>query len=558
VASSRAAEGPRNPGAEVVVVYNSAVPESRGVAEHYAAARKVPPDQVIGLKMPDTETISRQEYRETIEEPLRKEIERRKWIEFVPEVRSATTNAPGGVFQRPVRARIRYLVLCYGVPLKIANDSGVVERLPDTARAEMRRNDAAVDNELCVLPRDPKSHLLSGILGNPFQGQTNASTYSPTNGLLMVARLDGPTPEIARGLVDKALTAESNGLWGRMYFDAQGTTNSSYTIGDAWILGAAAVARRVGYEAIVDTNQATFSASFPLSHVALYLGWYDSSVSGPFTLPKVEFMPGAFAYHLYSYSAPSLRGTQHWAPALLAKGAACTVGFVSEPFLQATINLNAFLALWIRGFTYGEAIYGAMNVFSWQTTVVGDPLYRPFGTRADELHARLVQTRDPMLEWSILRAINQNILVGDSRATFISMLERDPVSRRSPVLLEKLAGFYLADSRLVDATDTYLSAHHFSLSPAQRQRIALELQRPLTLLGREARAAELLETILKDNPDYADKPDVYRRLVGLARKQGKAADAAKYQAELDRLLQPPAPAPAATNAVKSVPNGKKP
>jgi hypothetical protein len=35
----------------------------------------------------------------------------------------------------------------------------------------------------------------------------------PTNGILLVTRLDGPSASIARGLVDKALEAETNGLW---------------------------------------------------------------------------------------------------------------------------------------------------------------------------------------------------------------------------------------------------------------------------------------------------------------------------------------------------------
>ncbi len=55
-----------------------------------------------------------------------------------------------------------------------------------------------------------------------------------TNGLLLVSRLDGPTPEIASGLVDKAMAAESNGFWGRAYFDARGLqTNNTYYLGDA-------------------------------------------------------------------------------------------------------------------------------------------------------------------------------------------------------------------------------------------------------------------------------------------------------------------------------------
>ena len=44
-----------------------------------------------------------------------------------------------------------------------------------------------------------------------------------------------------------------------------------------------------------------------MSQIAIYCGWYDENVSGPFTLPKVEFMPGAFAYHLHSFSAATLR-----------------------------------------------------------------------------------------------------------------------------------------------------------------------------------------------------------------------------------------------------------
>ena len=40
-----------------------------------------------------------------------------------------------------------------------------------------------------------------------------------------------------------------------------------------------------------------------MSQIALYAGWYERNASGPFAQPKVEFMPGAFAYHLHSFSA---------------------------------------------------------------------------------------------------------------------------------------------------------------------------------------------------------------------------------------------------------------
>ncbi len=38
----------------------------------------------------------------------------------------------------------------------------------------------------------------------------------------MVCRLDGPTPQIARGLVDKAISAEKTGLHGFAYIDSRG------------------------------------------------------------------------------------------------------------------------------------------------------------------------------------------------------------------------------------------------------------------------------------------------------------------------------------------------
>ena len=44
----------------------------------------------------------------------------------------------------------------------------------------------------------------------------------PENGVMMVARLDGPSPEIAMRLVDQAMEAEREGLWGRAYFDSRG------------------------------------------------------------------------------------------------------------------------------------------------------------------------------------------------------------------------------------------------------------------------------------------------------------------------------------------------
>jgi uncharacterized protein (TIGR03790 family) len=233
-----------------------------------------------------------------------------------------------------VESKIRYAVLCLGVPLKIAPDPNWREPSRENVQPELQRNEAAVDSELTWLPLLKMNVPISGPLPNWTYGTTNPAALHPTNGILLVARLDGPTVEIARGLVDKALAAEHDGLWGRAYFDARGlaSPDTNYILGDEWIINGGEICRELGFETVLDKNPGTFPADFPMSQIAIYCGWYDANISGPFTLPKVEFMPGAFAYHLHSFSANTLRSTNvGWAGPRLARGATCTMGCVNEP-----------------------------------------------------------------------------------------------------------------------------------------------------------------------------------------------------------------------------------
>ena len=89
-----------------------------------------------------------------------------------------------------------------------------------------------MDSELACLALPPELRKLTGLVRNSTYTTTNNAWLHPTNGLLMVARLDGPTAEIARGLVDLAVAAETNGLWGRAYFDSR-----SISVGDRFETG---------------------------------------------------------------------------------------------------------------------------------------------------------------------------------------------------------------------------------------------------------------------------------------------------------------------------------
>ena len=374
-------------GDEVVVIYNTRLDGSKVVAEHYAQMRQVPEAQVYGFDLPITEEMTRAEFENALQLPLASRLLVDNLWRFGSVTNAATNGQPSRVDHRVVESKIRYAVLCWGVPLKIAADPNLREPAGENMRPEWHRNEASVDSELAWLPLVKMNVPLSGPLPNWVYGATNPAVLHPTNGILLVARLDGPSVEIARGLADKALAAERDGLWGRAYFDARGLDKTnSYYLGDEWILNAGEICRQLGFETTVDKNPATFPADFPMSQIAIYCGWYDQNVSGPFTLPKVEFMPGAFAYHLHSFSAATLRSTnQFWAGPLLAKGATCTMGCVCEPYLPLTPNIALFMErLTIGQFSFGEAAWTAQPALSWQTTVVGDP----FTVRSAKLHKR--------------------------------------------------------------------------------------------------------------------------------------------------------------------------
>src|ERR1051325_9050458 len=452
-------------GNDVVVVYNSRMPESKGVAEYYAQRRSVPKDHVFGFAMTTKEDISRAEFRESLQSPLAKALEDKHLWHIGSGIVPASTNRARHVEWRVTQSKIRYLALCYGVPLRIDEDESIREEGFEKVRPELRHNVAAVDSELALLPMSETKYPISGPLRNWTYGATNVGWLHPTNGILIVARLDGPNAAIARGLVDKALEAETNGLWGRAYFDMRNSPDPNMKQGDDWIRAASEICRHLGFETIVDTNGGTFPVDFPMSQIAVYMGWYNEHVSGPFTLPKVEFMPGAFAYHLHSFSANTLRSTNtYWAGPLLAKGATATMGCVAEPYLAGTPDVSVFASLFFfRGYSFGEAACAAQPVLSWQTTVVGDPLYRPFGKNADLQHQELVKQENKWAEWSWLRLLNFNLANGKSVAEVVPILEQLPLRKKSSVLCEKLGDLYSEQGKPSSTVHAYEEA--LNLSP---------------------------------------------------------------------------------------------
>jgi len=506
-------------GEEVVILYNSRVPASRAVADYYAAARQVPADHIFGFALTTNEVMTRADFTDFLQKPLADQLEAANLWHFGRARVPANGSIPAHSEERVVSSKIRYAVLCYGMPLKI-EPSSTLDMLADKlSKPELRRDEAAVDSELTWLPLIKMNVPLAGPLPNLLYGCTNRSQLSPTNGLLLVTRLDGPTPEIASNLVGKALAAEKDGLWGRTYFDLRAEpTNSTYYLGDVWLREGAQICHALGFDVDVDTNAETFPESYPMSQIAIYAGWYDGDVSGPFKLPTVEFMPGAFAYHLHSFSADTLRTTTtHWCGPLLAKGATCTMGCVYEPYLQFTPNIALFLQFLGNGYTFGEAAWASQMALSWQTTVIGDPLYQPFKKPPAELHAQLSRAQNPLIEWSFERLVNLDLARGMREAPMARLLEELAVTARSAVLTEKLAGLYDAIGKPSSAIDAWQKVLTLNPSPQQRVRVRRVLEKKLLAQGRTADAIADDEKLLAEAPDYPAKAQIEEELKTLAK-----------------------------------------
>lgn len=532
-----ACASPDTRGSQVAVVYNlNAGPDSQLIAEHYAEKRDVPKSQVIGLPMPRAETISRPEFQGQVQEPLLQQLESLGLITFHAEIIPASADRPGLVLWVPVMSRVRYLVLSHGVPLRISHDESAVPANATNLPPQQRRTEASVDSELVLLPQARRRLRLAGPYANAFFGTTNAALLHPTNGIFIVARLDGPSPRVARELVDKALAAETNGFWGYAYFDPRGLGNSAYRKGDDWIKRAAETAREQGFAPVIDDKPTTFPVWFPMPSIAVYAGWYDNAPSGPFTRPSVEFMPGAFAYHLFSYSATTLRTASTWAGALLDKGATVTIGYVFEPYLDGSIDVGVFMSRWLaQGWTFGEAATAAQPVFSWQTTAVGDPLYKISTRSVEEWRDDLVARRNPLSEWAELRLVNLAVSEGMPARTLIERLSKLDLTGKSVLLEHKLAELYADMGKLTSSVDAMQRALKLKPSPQMRARLHLDMARQLAALNRTGDSIRHYEELTAAETNPLSRLALFEEALLVARKAGARATANRFESEIARL-----------------------
>lgn len=440
-----------------LVVFNRSVPDSESLARYYIAARQIPARNLIPLDCPSEETITRARYLQTIAEPLRQKFLDEGW--WMPERDPATG-------RQSLRSEFHILALMHGLPLRIADDS---DRPPDSE--PLSGTGASLDSELAILgrPSQPK-----GPVPNPYH-RSDAPFHTAKMPMQLVGRIDAPSLNRCRAMIDEAILAETQGLWGQAYIDL----DERQPIGNDWLRAAADAWRKLGIPVTVNLQPDSFPGNYPMRDPILYFGWHEPQVNGPFLNPAFKFQPGAVACHIHSKNAATLRSTtQNWAGPLLARGAAAVLGTIDEPYLQLSHDVGLFSDRLSRGFTFIESAFASTDSLSWMTVAVGDPLYRPFPGPDQPIDPAKFK-EDHRSPYKILRLAYESWGEGkplpERDSSLFYKLEMASAKTETPELLEHLALAALARGDREDARIQFLRGRNAYPDPRDKLRMDLHI-----------------------------------------------------------------------------------
>jgi uncharacterized protein (TIGR03790 family) len=308
---------------ELGVIYNRNDAASVRIAQYYAARRHIPQGNVIGLAVPDRDTISKEEL----------EALRTTMLRTLPtSVQSLLL-----VWSRP------YAVECMSVTTAFAAgyQPGFCE--PGCGRT----------------------------LTNPLF-DTRGWLPADTIGWLPAMQLPSADEPLAKALIEQGIRADGSAPGGTVYLvrtpDAARNVRSR-GFGEAEVL----LSDRVH---VVDMKT-------PVPRQLDGILAYFTGATRVEELGRLRFRPGAVADHLTSYGGV-LDGTNQM-PALdwLRQGATASYGTVSEPcaYPEKFPNPLVLLAHYLSGDTLLEAYWKSV-VMPGQGLFIGEPLARPFPRQA--------------------------------------------------------------------------------------------------------------------------------------------------------------------------------
>lgn len=386
---------------EILVLANRNASHSIGLAKYYMERRGIPKDNLLVLWITDKEQCSREDYEKKVAGPVRRYLN-----------------------EKDPSRHIRCILTMYGLPLKVVASrlsyhegkaltklnkekrlvTSQLKDLEDTKSeqtSELRQNlknidkrilsldkrdqGASMDSELALVLID--GYPLSKWIPNPyFVGYRSEEMAKKRDEVLIVSRLDGPSPDIVRRIIDDSIETEKAGLKGTAYFDARWPKpdksrakekGMSYKFYDYSLHLAAEQVKKSGLMPVVVNDKPELFQPGDCPDAALYSGWYSLARY----VDAFEWRRGAVGFHIASGECATLKQkpSRVWCKMMLEKGVAVTIGPVSEPYVQAFPIPELFFKFLLDGYwTLAECYALSQPFWSWQMVLIGDPLYRPF------------------------------------------------------------------------------------------------------------------------------------------------------------------------------------
>ena len=368
----------------VLVVYNSAVRESKQVAEYYLTKRSIPASHLCKIDASSPEQVDKDEFDASVKRPIQK------------------------CLNRLGKDTILYIVLSYQTPWRVdlGSQTNALDQFVADIWDEYLPERTATQSDVQPYFGVAQSE---GDYYQPFVSLAEYRRKPSARTIYSVWRLDAPNVALAEGLVDKAMETEAKGLTGIGCFDRNRgdlalVPDFSYGAADWDIHRAAEFARQAGFTVIEDGHGEEFgTAPAPLrcDHAALYAGWYALNHYND----AFSWNPGAIGIHLDSASAFNPRYRTNWSANALAHGITVTAGATTEPYLDNLPHPDqAFLYLF-QGANVGDAFLRSERLLKWNIINIGDPLYRPF-LKSPALGAQIRP--------SIIFALASQLMLGDA------------------------------------------------------------------------------------------------------------------------------------------------
>jgi uncharacterized protein (TIGR03790 family) len=344
---------------QVLIVVNERSTISKQIADYYQRARKIPGGHLARIRTDPSEEIDRDAFRREIAQPIAAHL-----------------------LQHRLPDQILAIVLTKGVPLKIRGTGGP------------RGTQASVDSELALLYRELIQGPMQaeGPVPNPYFRPRAAVPFTRADhDIYLVTRLDGYTWKDIRGLIDRASVPARHG---KVVLDLRAAIPATGPPpGDGWLREAGWRLNSSGLEVVLDLSPRVVTGE---TDVIGYAGWGSNDPANKARSPGFRWLPGAIASWFVSTSARTFTAppegwtlgsgyagsSQSLIGDLIAEGVTGTVGYVYEPYLEATARPQIFLPAYAAGFTLAESFYMSLPNLSWQAVVIGDPLVAPFAPAA--------------------------------------------------------------------------------------------------------------------------------------------------------------------------------